>query len=68
VCFVGADVEARSFEPIDMERAELEAFADAVAGKSSYPVPLDDVVHGIAVLEAITESAGRDGEAIAISV
>lgn len=67
VCFVGADVDARSFEAIDMERAELEAFADAVVGKSIYPVPLDDVVHGIAVLEAITESAGRDGEAVEIS-
>ena len=67
VCFVGEDVDARSFEPIDMERAELEAFADAVAGNSVYPVPLNDVVHGITVLEAITESAGRDGEPVAIS-
>ena len=67
VCFVGEDVDARLFKPINIEQAELEAFADAVAGNSIYPVPLDDVVHGITVLEAITESARCDGKAVTIS-
>jgi len=35
----------------------LEAFADACSGGDVYPVPVDHVVHGIAVFEAIDESA-----------
>ena len=66
LCLVGGEVETRSFEPIDMERAELEAFADAVAGSSVYPVPLDDVVHGIAALEAISASAKDDGALVSV--
>ena len=64
LCLVGGEVESRSFEPIDMERAELEAFADAVAGKVVYPVPLDDVILGIAALEAIVASAKRDAAVV----
>ena len=45
------------FEPIDTERAELEAFADAVTGGPTYPLPLDEAIHGIAVFEAISRSA-----------
>ncbi len=41
------------------ERAELEAFADAVAGNTHYPLPAADAIHGIAVLEAIAQSAER---------
>jgi len=41
----------------DTERAELLAFADAVAGRAPFPVPAADVVNGVAVLEAIDRSA-----------
>ena len=45
---------------VDKERAELEAFADAVALKQPYMVPPDQAVNGIAVIEAIvaSESSG----------
>ena len=66
LCLVGGEVETRSFEPLDMERAELEAFADAVARSSVYPVPLDDVVHGIAALEAISASAKDNGALVSV--
>lgn len=42
---------------VDKERAELEAFADAVAAKQSYMVPPEQAVNGIAVIEAIVASA-----------
>ncbi len=42
---------------IDKERAELDAFAAAVAGTAAYPLPWDEAVHGVAVLEAIIRSA-----------
>ena len=37
-------------------RAELEAFADAVAAKQPYMVPPEQAVNGIAVIEAIVAS------------
>ncbi len=50
------------FEETDTVRAELEAFADAVAGGAPYPVPLEESIHGIAVLEAIVASADSGKE------
>ena len=41
---------------VDKERAELEAFADAVVAKQAYMVPPDQAVNGIAVIEAIVAS------------
>lgn len=38
--------------------AELEAFAAAAQGGEPYPVTPDEIVHGVAVLEAIIDSAG----------
>jgi predicted dehydrogenase len=49
----------------DKERAELEAFADAVATKKLYMVPPEQAVNGIAVIEAIVASA-ESGEPIQI--
>ena len=49
--------EERKFPPLDIERAELEAFADAVAGGTAYPVSTADAIHGAAILEAIIGSA-----------
>ena len=44
------------FAETDIERAELEAFANAVAGKAPYPLSPDDAVHGTAVFEAVVKS------------
>jgi predicted dehydrogenase len=41
----------------DTERAELEAFAEAIEGGAPYACPQDDAVHGVAILEAIVKSA-----------
>ena len=37
--------------------AELEAFAGAIEGGPAYPIPLDQIVHGVAAFEAIVRSA-----------
>ncbi len=42
---------------VDKERAELEAFADAVAAGQPYLVPPEQAVNGIAVIEAVVASA-----------
>src|SRR5580704_16602204 len=41
----------------DTLHAELTAFAGAVRGGEPYPVPLEDVLHGMAVFDALIESA-----------
>jgi len=52
-------------QAVDKERAELEAFADAVAQKKPSTVSYEEAINGVAVLEAITASAAR-GKAIKI--
>ena len=44
------------FTKTNIERAELEAFAFAVKGTKDYPLGPAEVLHGIAVLEAILKS------------
>ena len=46
-----------SFPPFSTERAQLEAFARAIDGGSPYPIPLDDVIAGVATFDAIAKSA-----------
>ena len=41
----------------DTLRAELTAFARAIGGGKPYPVPLGEVLHGMAVFDAIVKSA-----------
>ncbi len=53
--------EVAEFDVIDIERAELEAFAGAVAGGPPFPVPNAEALANVAVLEAIGESARREG-------
>ena len=46
-------------EAVSKEKAELEAFADAVAAKTPFVVAPEDAVNGVAVLEAIVASAAK---------
>jgi predicted dehydrogenase len=39
--------------------AELEASAAAVSGERAYPIAPEDILHGVAVFEAIVRSAER---------
>jgi predicted dehydrogenase len=43
---------------MDISRAALEAFAKAAAGGPAFPIPHDQMIHGVAVTEAIVRSAG----------
>jgi hypothetical protein len=38
-------------------RASLEAFAVAAQGGAPYAIPLDEMIHGVAVTEAVVRSA-----------
>ncbi|MPZ24964.1 MAG: gfo/Idh/MocA family oxidoreductase [Micromonosporaceae bacterium] len=52
--------ETAALPELDAERAQLECFAAAVRGRATFPVPVEDAVHGVAVLEAIDRSARTD--------
>jgi predicted dehydrogenase len=65
-CDIDGKVTRTEYPPSDIERLELEAFARAAAGQADYPVPVDEAVHGIAVMQAAIHSAARDGERVAI--
>jgi predicted dehydrogenase len=41
----------------DMLNAELTAFARAIRERKPYPIPLDEVLHGMSVFDAIVEAA-----------
>jgi predicted dehydrogenase len=44
----------------DMLHAELTAFARAIGDRTPYPVPIEDVLHGMAVFDAVVEAARTD--------
>jgi predicted dehydrogenase len=49
----------------DTLTAELNAFAASIRDKKPYPVPPDDVVHGVEIFEAIVNSA-KAGKPVAV--
>ena len=49
-------IENRGFNAL---RAELEAFAAAIEGGKPYPIIPEEVLHGVAVFEAIVRSAAE---------
>jgi predicted dehydrogenase len=58
--------EIVEFPNFDTLHAELTAFARAIREKKPYPVPIDDVLHGMAVLDAIVASA-QSGETVTVA-
>lgn len=44
-------------EMLDLPKVTLEAFAKAAAGGPAYPIPVEQMIHGAAVTEAIIRSA-----------
>ena len=48
-------IEQRGFNAL---LAELEAFAVAIEGGPAYPIPPEQILHGVAAFEAIVRSAG----------
>ena len=66
ICDLDGKVRRIEYPQVDIERAELEAFADAVAGSAVYPVPVADAIHGVAVLQAALRSAANGGERVAV--
>ena len=58
--------EILEFPGFDMLHAEMTAFARAIGDGTPYPVPISDVLHGMAVFEAVAKSAKR-GDIVAVA-
>jgi len=48
--------DTREFDAVDSVKLNFEAFADAIEGKVPYPVPVDEMIHVVAVVEAVARS------------
>lgn len=55
----GAELRQLNFPERDSVRANLEAFADAVAGVAPYPIPTNEIVATVAAFEAITKAVSK---------
>jgi predicted dehydrogenase len=61
----GGKVERRGFQKVDSLLAEIDAFADAVAGRAPYPITPAEMVNTIAAFEAIIRSMDT-GQPVAV--
>jgi predicted dehydrogenase len=55
---VKGEAEVWQAEALDVTRVTLEAFANAAGGGRKFPIPLEQMIHGAAVTEAVVRSAG----------
>ena len=62
----GQPVQQLRFAPIDSLRAELDAFADAVAGRAAYPITDQEMLDTIAAFEALVASANQGGQPVVL--
>jgi len=64
---LGGRREQRPLPRVDTLKAELEAFADACAGKAPFPgIAPAEAVHAVAVMQAIAASAAAGGAPLAV--
>jgi predicted dehydrogenase len=57
----GGKTEVKDFAKIDSVLAEMDAFADAVAGVAPYPITTGEMVNTIASFEAVIQSIAKGG-------
>jgi predicted dehydrogenase len=57
--------EIIEYPPFDTLKAELIEFARCARQNRSYPISIDDVLHGVSVFEALVQSAGT-GKIVAV--
>jgi predicted dehydrogenase len=58
---IKGEAEVWEAERLDVTRACLEAFAQAASGGAPFPIPIEQMVHGAAVTEAVVRSAASGG-------
>jgi predicted dehydrogenase len=61
----GGKVEVRNFQKVDSLLVEIDAFADAAAGRAPYPIKAQEMVDVVAAFEAIIRSM-ETGKPVAV--
>ena len=61
----GAEPRRFTFAPVDTQRAEIEAFCDAIEGRAPYPVDTAQMLATVAAFEAVVRSV-ETGETVAL--
>jgi predicted dehydrogenase len=56
VCMRGGQPEIRTLEAVDIVRANMECFADAIAGRATYRFTTDQMIHDVEALDAMARS------------
>ena len=56
----GAEPKRLTFAPVDTVRVNLEAFADAVMGRTPYPITITQILATVSAFEAITKAVKTD--------
>src|SRR5215468_1900359 len=51
------DAETWQAETLDVSRVTLDAFGKAASGGQTFPIPVEEMIHGAAVTEAVVKSA-----------
>jgi predicted dehydrogenase len=54
---VGGGIESETFEPVDQYTLQGDRFGEAVRGRGAVPVPLEDAIANMAVLDALFRAA-----------
>jgi predicted dehydrogenase len=62
----GGPIAVAEVPPAEPVKDNLAAFARAVRGKAPYPITGQDLVNNITILEAIIESAAKDGAVVTL--
>ena len=62
----GGPITVAEVPPAEPVKDNLVAFARAVRGKAPYPITGQDLVNNITILEAIIESAAKDGAVVTL--
>jgi predicted dehydrogenase len=52
----GAEPQTLTFAPADSVRANLEAFANAAAGRAAYPIPTEEMLNTVAAFETVAKA------------
>jgi predicted dehydrogenase len=62
----GGPITVAEVPPAEPVKDNLVAFARAIRGEAPYPITGQELVNNIAILEAITKSAARDGAVVTL--
>ena len=58
---IKGEAEVWEADRLDVTKACLEAFAQAASGGAPFPIPIEQMIHGAAVTEAVVRSAASGG-------